>query len=523
MQSWIHHLYLLLLTCAAGLALISVGFALRMRETPGAKLLALLMSGVTVWCIGCVMEMLSNTISGKMLACQVQYLGIATTPLTWFLFIMQYLQRDSWLSRRWQLFLWLIPIATILMIWTNGLHHLMYADYTLDLNGLPPYWRITYGPWFWVHLSNSWLLVATALVLITLSVRQMAPFYRRQASILVMIALVPLIVNIIYVLRLGPLKWFDLTPIAFAVSGASLLVALRYFHLIDLSPIARNAIFESMNDGVIVLDSRRRIIDTNPAVRAVLGRAMHEMFGSEAETLFADWLPASVFQPSGGVDIVQIARDSEPERWFDLRASMLPRGRGWLLVLHDITDRHLLQERLNAMAYYDYLTGLPNRALANDHLQKELARARRRQTRVAVLYLDVDGFKAVNDTLGHAVGDHLLQVIAERLRTCIRESDTAARMGGDEFIIIVSDLSMPDAATISAERILATFATPIALGGNTIAITVSIGIAGTMDDAIDAEQLIRRADDAMYQAKARGKNTYAMYQNSDPPPLAPRS
>lgn len=519
MASWIHNIYLLLLTSAAGLALISVGFALRMRKMPGAQLLALLMSGVSVWCGGCIIEMMSNTVAGKLFACQVQYLGIATIPPIWFLFIMQYLQRDGWITRPRQLLLLAVPFATILMIWTNNWHHLMYAGYELDLHGFPPYWRISYGPWFWVHISYSWILVATAILFVGLSKRQISPYYRRQISVLVMIAFVPLVVNVIYVLRIGPMPWFDLTPMAFAVSGASLLIALRYFHLIDLSPIARNAVFENMIDGVIVLDTRRRIIDMNPAIRAVLGREMHQLYGNDAVAIFAEWLPAGVLQSDDGVHTVQIAQQNNPERWFDLRVSALPRGRGWLLVLRDITDRHLMQERLNAMAYYDYLTGLPNRAMANDHLQKELARARRRQTRVAVLYLDVDGFKSVNDTLGHAVGDHLLQVIAERLRACIRESDTAARMGGDEFILIVSDLANPSFARITAERILTAFVEPIILDAHPIPITVSIGIAAAPEDGADADTLIRQADDAMYQAKARGKNAYVM--DGDAAPLAP--
>jgi hypothetical protein len=126
MHTWLHHLYLVLLLFASVLALTSVLFASRMRETPGGLFLAILMSGVTVWCIGCILEINTVTTAGKLFACKIQYLGIATVPLTWFLFILAYMQRDDWLTRGRKLALWVIPAVTILLMWTNEWHRLMY-------------------------------------------------------------------------------------------------------------------------------------------------------------------------------------------------------------------------------------------------------------------------------------------------------------------------------------------------------------------------------------------------------------
>jgi diguanylate cyclase (GGDEF)-like protein/PAS domain S-box-containing protein len=389
----------------------------------------------------------------------------------------------------------------------------------LDLTGYPPYWHIEYGDWFWIHIGYCWMLVMITSIFTISALRNMALFYRRQVLALLLIALLPLTVNIIYVLRMGPLPYLDLTPIAFAVSGAGVLIALRYFHLIDLSPIARNTVFESMIDGVIVLDTRLRVVDANPAIRAMLGKKFPMLCGFQATDLFAAWLPEHAFQQDGEVHTVQIPDSTNTPRWFDLRVNALHHGqqqsRGWLMVLRDITDRHELQERLNALAFYDYLTGLPNRALAHDRLTRDLVRARRRQTRVAVMYLDVDGFKAINDTLGHAAGDHLLQLIAGRLMVGVRESDTVARLGGDEFILIVSDLANPELAKFTAARLLAAFSKPFVLDDKSVTVSVSIGIAVTPDDGLDVEKLIRHADHAMYQAKLRGKNAFIFYADLD--------
>ncbi|OPZ85592.1 MAG: Cyclic di-GMP phosphodiesterase Gmr [bacterium ADurb.Bin429] len=517
MYNWIHYLYVSLLIFATVLALLSVLFAARMRETPGRFTLILLMSGVAVWCFGCVIELQQITEIGKLLACKIQYLGIATVPVTWFLFVITYVRRDGWLTGTRRALLWIIPTVTLLLMWTNEAHHLMYQATSLDLGGYPPYWRITYGAWFWIHVSYNWGLVAIALCLAFFSLRDLAPFYRRQVLVLLGIAFFPLVANIVYVLRLTPLPYFDLTPVVFAVSGVGLLVALRFFYLVDLSPIARNAVFESMIDGVVVLDTRGRIMDSNPAMRALLGKRQQELYGIDAADIFAGWLPAEALRQGGEVYTVQITGQDGTSRWFDLRVTALRIGKhasqGWLLVLRDITDRHGLQERLNTLAFYDHLTGLPNRLLAHDRLMTELARARRLQTRVALLYLDADGFKWVNDTHGHSAGDHLLQLIAARLTASMRETDTIARVGGDEFVIVVSDLANPEFAIRTADRILAAFTQPFMLGGEAVTITMSIGIAVTPDDGMEIDALFRHADDAMYHAKLNGKNAFVLYAN----------
>lgn len=523
MSLWIHELYLPLLIAAMVLACIIVVITSRMRETPGGMTFTAMMAGVAIWCLGCVVELLARTIDGKMLGCQIQYLGIASTPLNWFLLIVRYTQQDAWLTRSRLLLLWLIPCCTVVFMWTNQWHHLMYAHVVITSYSQLSFLHITYGPWFLLHISSSWLLVAAGCIAIVVSLRNIAPFYRRQTIALLVVALVPYLFNISYVLRLPPLGDLDLTPVAFALSGILLLVALRYFQIIRISPIARDAVFEHMLDGVVVLDSHRRVLDANPAICTLLGKTVVELYGADAPTLFAAWLPTHILDDHGGVLTIQLTDVLGTQRWFNLLASRFAKRRGWLLVLRDITDLHQLQERLNTLAFYDALTGLPNRMLANDRITQGLTQVRRRQTHMAVLFLDVDGFKTINDTLGHAMGDRLLHEVAKRLLACIRECDTVARVGGDEFIIVVADLANPTFAQITATRVLNAFATPFQLDNHTARLTASIGIAVAPDDGLEVETLLRLADNAMYDAKKRGKNTFVMHSvSAAPTPAIPQ-
>jgi diguanylate cyclase (GGDEF)-like protein/PAS domain S-box-containing protein len=205
-------------------------------------------------------------------------------------------------------------------------------------------------------------------------------------------------------------------------------------------------------------------------------------------------------------------------RWVESRMTLLRDHagamRGVLGVSRDITERKSAEERLNFLAYYDELTNLPNRFLFNDRLNSELAHLSRRDTRAAVIFLDLDRFKEVNDTLGHSTGDRLLREVAKRLQSCVRESDTVARMSGDEFVLLVPDLTEGRAgAEATAHRIMDAFTSPFVLEGQEIFVTPSLGITIAPDDGMTADQLMRNADMAMYRAKDMGRHTFQFFSN----------
>jgi diguanylate cyclase (GGDEF)-like protein/PAS domain S-box-containing protein len=193
---------------------------------------------------------------------------------------------------------------------------------------------------------------------------------------------------------------------------------------------------------------------------------------------------------------------------------------GAVMVFRDVSMARAMSLRMSHLAQHDSLTDLPNRVLLNDRINQAIARARRNRKQLALLFLDVDRFKNINDSLGHDVGDHLLQAVAQRLLACVRSTDTVSRQGGDEFVILLSEVTHTKDAALSAEKILLALSTPYVIDQHKLRVTASIGIVTYPDDGIDVEALMKNADLAMYHAKDSGRNNYQFFKpdmNVQPP------
>lgn len=187
---------------------------------------------------------------------------------------------------------------------------------------------------------------------------------------------------------------------------------------------------------------------------------------------------------------------------------------GAVIVFHDITDAQATALKMAYLAQHDFLTNLPNRVLLNDRISQAIAVAERRRSHLGVLFLDLDNFKLINDSLGHSIGDRLLQSVAQRLTACVRRSDTVSRQGGDEFVVLLSEDNFAEDAALTAEKILTAMAQPHVLDGQQLLVTTSIGISTYPADGLTAETLIKHADSAMYQAKERGRNNYQFFASN---------
>jgi len=191
------------------------------------------------------------------------------------------------------------------------------------------------------------------------------------------------------------------------------------------------------------------------------------------------------------------------------------------MVWRDITERKRIEEAIRHLAYHDVLTGLPNRMLFADRLVLAIAQAKRRQGTMAVMMLDLDGFKSINDTYGHHIGDQLLQSVGDRLTRTLREGDTLSRLGGDEFMVLLPVINEAANSSQIADKILSAFRQPFFCEDNELFTTASIGIAVYPGDGEDMDTLTKHADTAMYQAKSMGRNRYCLY-GSDPAPFRDR-
>ena len=289
-------------------------------------------------------------------------------------------------------------------------------------------------------------------------------------------------------------------------------------------------VLEHIADGVMVLDAYGRIIATNPAFTQITGYTENEAVGQHSSLTRA---PDGV-RHHDDVFYHQL--------WTDLADTGFWRGEIWdtrkngevylewltvsavrddgdqvthyVCVFSDITKVKESQDKLDHLAHHDPLTALPNRLLFHDRLQHAMVRAAREHEQLAVLFIDLDRFKNVNDTLGHHVGDALLKQVAGALSGCLREGDTLARLGGDEFIVLLEDVGGAFGAGHVADKLVALFEQPFTVSGYELFVTASVGISLFPQDAEDVHMVVRNADVAMYQAKARGRNGYQFYSPS---------
>lgn len=283
-------------------------------------------------------------------------------------------------------------------------------------------------------------------------------------------------------------------------------------------------VFEGTMEGIMITDTSERITMINRAFTTITGYEEDEALGQTPRLLKsgrhnADFYAAmwASIQATGywQGDLWNRRKNGEiyPE-WLSISTVENERHQitHYVGAFSDISSLKQSQEKLNFLAHHDLLTGLPNRLLFNTHLEHSIERARRSQKSLAVMFFDLDHFKNVNDTLGHAAGDELLCWMAQHLTVLVRAEDTVARMGGDEFAMLIEAVDEPGNAATVACKLLDLFSQPLQLHRHEFFVSASIGISLYPDDGTDADTLIRNADAAMYQAKAQGRNNYQFYK-----------
>lgn len=282
-------------------------------------------------------------------------------------------------------------------------------------------------------------------------------------------------------------------------------------------------VFKNTSEGIVITDPKGKIVDVNPAYCNITGYSREEMIGENPKKIKSDRHDKEFYRQmwdsiiTDGYWVGEIwDRRKNGEvfpKWLSINAVHDEEGSltHYVGTFSDISVLKGIEKELEFMAYYDPLTGLPNRILFKDRLENEINHCCRQHTRCALLFLDLDRFKLINDTLGHTAGDELLVEVAHRLKSSIRNNDTIARMGGDEFTLLLTQLHSTDAAALVAQNVIKLLSQPFKIHGDELRIGASIGIAIYPDDGDNFTTLTRHADAAMYEAKDKGRGCYHFY------------
>lgn len=421
------------------------------------------------------------------------------------------------LTRRHAVALSVMPVLTVLAAATDPWHHLFYSS-AVRVPG-SPLLHIEFGPLFWVHTAYSYALCTVAYGLFVRTMRRAVAGQRRIFRLMLISAAAPTVGNVVTLAGIGGRGTLDLTPVLFLVTAVAWWVLdRRWGDGLAAPPLSTGQVLAALSDAALVLDPWGRLVDANPAARRLLdtvpgaggadaGPRWADALGLDLDTVLASRTPVTVTTRSAQVLDVRVT---------EIR-SRKDQLLGYVVVARDVTELENLRADLADQASRDGLTHVHNRRHLTRVLDAEVARAARTGTPLTVVMVDLDHFKVVNDTYGHAVGDDLLVLLATTMASSLRADDVVARYGGEEFVVVMPGASAAVAARRAEQWRAVCAASSVPSAAGPVAATISLGVAQAVPgDTPDG--LLRRADDALYRAKSGGRDRVVVARDAAAPP-----
>ncbi len=460
------------------------------------------------------MEMISRTEAATLFWSEFIYLFIGFIPIIWIDFCLRFTREGRGLNRAAKAMLCAIPIATLVIIFVPSLRGLMWdriryfaqGEFTISVRG--------HGPWFTAYAIYTYASIAFGAAIVVRYLPRQRSYYRKQAIAVLSGLIVPLAASLVYVLGLVPGLVKDFTPFGYAASACIFYVALFRMDLFSLVPVGRAAVMERLGIGILVLDREMRLVDANPKAMRILGigeaqigKRVTAAAGSRA------MFPRPIIEAARELSAVELRIESEDgPRFYRVDASAIE-GSACLAVLTEETELRRLLCKVEELARTDELTGLPNRRAFMEEARRELARALRRDVQLAAAMIDLDGFKAVNDSMGHGSGDAVLKRFGSIISEEARADDVYGRVGGDEFAIIAAGGPGAKGIRFLCDRLKRRLdgADMLDDSGKPMRVTISAGIAALDRADPSLERLLANADSALYAAKEGGRNAIVIY------------
>lgn len=490
------------LACAVPISSIIAVYSWRQNNSRACRAFTVLILVTMIWTVGDIVSHLTDTYNGQWTGEILRYLGGTPLPVALLVFVYHYC--GKYISRNAVLYLCIVPAISLMVMITNDIHHLFFISTEV---GYPNSLKVKYGVFFWgVHLPYCYGLMMVSLATVGLEISRVSRHYRGQIAMLFAALLVPFIANIISVS--GVFGRVSLSTMSFPVAFVLIAFAMFRFRFLAGSPIAYETVFQTIRDGVIILDPDDIVRDINAAAvlrfnktsPEVVGRRLHEAFAATPE-----FVANYEERKSQEENIDMTITNAERYIALDVTPMQAPDGSliGRIVTMHDVTDRKNQQKSLETMAFHDQLTLLPNRRKFEEEVERAMQRTWEAGKNFAILYFDLNRFKVVNDTLGHEVGDEVLKYLAARIGSILRKPDILARMGGDEFAVLIHDTDENGVERV-VTRMLDSVERPFHIGEHTLSVGLSIGAAFYPADGKSLAQLLRHADSAMYRAKSQG-------------------
>jgi diguanylate cyclase (GGDEF)-like protein len=523
------------------LSLILLYLIWRKRQVAGSRYLMIVAISVSIYNLAYALDYSATTEIMKVYWSKWEYLGLYNILPGLFLFVLEYFGIVQNVKKRNIVLLWLVPIWVVVMAWTNQYHGWIWSGFSEidpDTNLMIFY----HGPLYGLGIVFQYIL---GIILIFTLVQQWIKIkqrsFRFQIEVFIIAITLPFLGNIIYLTDLNALPGMDWTSIGSFFSVVLITLSITTFRFLDLIPVARDLVFSLIQDGIMVVDSQLRVVDWNPALTLHVPKLPIHV-GASADQIFRMLgIKNNPFMNIHESVNFEVEISVPEHRILDIMVSPLVRDKafdGWLVIFDDETERRLttralekanktllqkldeiekLQIQLKEQAIRDPLTGLFNRRFFDEYFNNELIRSIRTNTPISLLMVDIDHFKSVNDRFGHDIGDQVLEMLGEILKTMFRKSDVSCRFGGEEFLVLLPGLAH-DQAFNRAEALRDRFEQASREAEFLYAqVTVSIGISNYPLHADNTRDLFRMTDRALYQAKEQGRNRVCCYSEPKTP------
>ena len=527
----IDHLnYAVVLFLTGCIALFYILLTWRRREAPGVFALMIFMGGVVLWTWTYCMFWLFPDWPANGFWLDATYIGVVIVPTAMLVFALQVNYLDEWLSKKVLVFLYVEPVLTLAILWTDSYHGLFFGGKrtpttTEFYDG---------GFWFWLNVVYIYIIILISLFVIVRGFLQAKGIYRQQHGLILAGVSIPIIANMLRFFGFAPLPGLDPTPIVFSIQGLFYTIGVFRFSTFDLIPVAREALLETMPEWLLVVDNRWRLVEINQSALELLGEERSALIGTSISYVLRAWpelekiikradrSPTSyqvqfMENRSMGINITplfnregditgRLVTGQDITRQLQTEARLEEANQQLRAQLNEI---QILQETLKQQVIRDPLTGLLNRRVFQEELQIAVARADRKEHSITILIIDIDKFKRINDTYGHAAGDQVLENFGKLLHQQTRKYDLAARLGGEEFLVLMNDADLETGMKRAEELRGLIENMESEFEGNSIYITVSIGAAEYPSSSDSIQDVMRKADQALYRAKYKGRNQTA--------------